>query len=510
MSDIQTTDWNEVAASNNVTPPAGWPEGQAPSTVNDCAREMMGALKRDWDRNHATVTSGGTSSAFTLTYTVAPPAYVNGLSFRFKAHSAPAAAATMAPGSLTAKAINVMTTAGIVALSGGEWQAGHHVELEYDSGTDTLIVVNITASGAIAGNFAPTQQTTPNMTVAIAKGTIENYGTLALTAVAAQSTGTITAPVVNPRNDIVYIDQSTGVVGVVTGTPAASPSDPAMISGKLPIARIRLQITTTTITNSIIDDLRQLPAQANAGITALGVVGAVRNMRGIVASVGSTGTWQADEVIAETALGGTQYKLASYAQTLNVSTTGAGGMDVGSAPSNSFVSIYAIYNPTTNTQSILACNVTTSSGSIYSGANMPSGYTASALLSTWPTTSTNLQVCVQKDRKIWIPSTNILNITASVPTTYTSVTVTAIPTNATSFGGNVGSPNSSTFAVSLSPDPGGLGTEVYALGVSQASSFNSFNAVMSFELPLLNSQALFYKSFSATNPVRINVNWYTI
>lgn len=37
--------WSTTAASNSATPPDGWPEGQLPSTVNDCAREMMAAIR---------------------------------------------------------------------------------------------------------------------------------------------------------------------------------------------------------------------------------------------------------------------------------------------------------------------------------------------------------------------------------------------------------------------------------------------------------------------------------
>lgn len=37
--------WSTTAGNNNSTPPDGWPEGQAPSTVNDCAREMMASLR---------------------------------------------------------------------------------------------------------------------------------------------------------------------------------------------------------------------------------------------------------------------------------------------------------------------------------------------------------------------------------------------------------------------------------------------------------------------------------
>lgn len=37
--------WKTNAGANDSTPPDGWPEGQAPSTVNDCAREMMAAIR---------------------------------------------------------------------------------------------------------------------------------------------------------------------------------------------------------------------------------------------------------------------------------------------------------------------------------------------------------------------------------------------------------------------------------------------------------------------------------
>lgn len=37
--------WSTAAGSNNQAVPDGWPEGQLPSTVNDCAREMMAAIR---------------------------------------------------------------------------------------------------------------------------------------------------------------------------------------------------------------------------------------------------------------------------------------------------------------------------------------------------------------------------------------------------------------------------------------------------------------------------------
>jgi len=48
MADIRS--WSTTAASNNSSPPDGWPEGQAPSTVNNSARENMRAIKKQWSQ----------------------------------------------------------------------------------------------------------------------------------------------------------------------------------------------------------------------------------------------------------------------------------------------------------------------------------------------------------------------------------------------------------------------------------------------------------------------------
>lgn len=37
--------WSTAAGSNNAAVPDGWPEGQLPSTVNNCAREMMASIR---------------------------------------------------------------------------------------------------------------------------------------------------------------------------------------------------------------------------------------------------------------------------------------------------------------------------------------------------------------------------------------------------------------------------------------------------------------------------------
>ncbi|MDD4950935.1 MAG: hypothetical protein PHV85_00145 [Desulfovibrionaceae bacterium] len=106
----------------------------------------------------------------------------------------------------------------------------------------------------LAAAFNPSQQSTPDMTVLLAAGSMLVDGERV--EVETQSTGTITAPSGNPRIDLVYIDQETGVVGVATGSEAAEPEEPALPEGKLPIAAVSLATTTTSIDNSLITDVR--------------------------------------------------------------------------------------------------------------------------------------------------------------------------------------------------------------------------------------------------------------
>lgn len=113
---------------------------------------------------------------------------------------------------------------------------------------------NIAVLAKLAASFAPHEQPTPNLTVAVDGGL--KFLTGALSLVAAQSTSAITAPASNPRIDRVVIDRTSGAVSVVTGTEAVSPTAPAIPAGKLPICQVLLQTTSTSITNSMITDER--------------------------------------------------------------------------------------------------------------------------------------------------------------------------------------------------------------------------------------------------------------
>lgn len=141
MADLETSSWSETAASNNTATPNGWPEGMLPSDVNNCARENMAALKRDWNRSHPTITSGGTNT-ITLTYTTAPTAYVLGQTYSFIAGGNNSGATTLNVNGLGAKAV---TKNGTTALAGGEILSGAIVTVKYD-GTQFQLTDGVTSS----------------------------------------------------------------------------------------------------------------------------------------------------------------------------------------------------------------------------------------------------------------------------------------------------------------------------------------------------------------------------
>lgn len=161
-----------------------------------------------------------------------------------------------------------------------------------------------------------------------------------------------------------------------------------------------------------------------------GVVGQSRNARMSVAAASATATFSADELIVEDSAG-RQYRLGSFSKTINLATTGAGGMDTGVAPATGFVALYAIYNPTTDMSSLLAVNATSvEAPEIYSGSSLPLGYTASALVSVWGISESKFKTGTQHGRVINIDRQTAITTTATI-NTLTELSIAAIvPKNA--------------------------------------------------------------------------------
>nr|WP_315446048.1 phage tail protein [uncultured Pseudomonas sp.] len=178
------------------------------------------------------------------------------------------------------------------------------------------------------------------------------------------------------------------------------------------------------------------------------IAGASRNAALVVAAASASATFSADEVIVEDAAG--SYRLNNFNKPINLEVVGAGGMDIGSAPANGYVGLYAIYSPASGVSAVLAVNAVTSVlPNIYAGPYLPAGFTASALVSILPTQATGLfAVCQQGGRHVDVSAISLLN--TSVLSAATTLQVAALPKNARMIGGSSTVTSTAAGSVSLS------------------------------------------------------------
>ena len=238
----------------------------------------------------------------------------------------------------------------------------------------------------------------------------------------------------------------------------------------------------------------------NLGLTAypVGTAGAASNLKGAYAST-TTATWTACELVVKTALGGTGYLLPSYSQTLNVATTGAGGMDTGSAPTSNWLYVYAIAKAD-GTQSILGTTSGTGAA-IYPGANMPSGYVASALISALRMDgSAHFTTFGQFGTTVCFPGASA--VSGGTATSYTSVDISSlVPPPAKWWGGNIYTSGTST-TTSVAGDGSGTG----GFSINQSGTVNI--SAPCGPVPIITAQRLYY-SVSAGSSGNVGISSFT-
>lgn len=247
-----------------------------------------------------------------------------------------------------------------------------------------------------------------------------------------------------------------------------------------------------------------------------GIVGSSRNARIGIAAAASTATFTADQVVVTTALSGQTYLLSSVNKVINLATTGAGGMGTGTVPANGFVAIYAIYNPTTSASALLAVNATSAKApEVYGGSNLPTGYTASALVSVLPVASSQFMLAQQTGRSIGIAEVTALS-TATVTASPTIMGISAyIPLNANYVSGslNAGGTSSTGFysEMKVASNIAMCGAERVRLG--QPPNSTGVEVLCPFEIDVINPQNIYYlfsnNSVSGTASGRIYINGYS-
>lgn len=215
-----------------------------------------------------------------------------------------------------------------------------------------------------------------------------------------------------------------------------------------------------------------------------GVVGTSRNLAMNVTTASATATITADEIIVETALGGGQYRIATFNKQINLATTGAGGMDIGTVPANGFVGIYAIYNPTTGASALLAVNASAVIGEVYGGNNMPAGYSASALLTIVPTASSQFKIITVVGRSVYSGASTILSTSSNLTPTQISISSIA-PLNSKLIEGLIalGSTAAGTLSVTLNSSNASQGVRQFGAYTPASASVSSGYTGMPITIP---------------------------
>lgn len=173
MPELSSSTYSATDASNTSASPDGAPEGMAPSGVNNTIRALIGSTKRFWQRiQTGGGTFGGSTNAYTITYTPALAAYISGERYSFVANADNTGSATVNINSLGAKTLRKVTSAGKVALASGDIKNTQPVTVEYD-GTDMVMVTPVAnlSAGTVTSIVAGT---------GLSGGTITSSGTVAL------------------------------------------------------------------------------------------------------------------------------------------------------------------------------------------------------------------------------------------------------------------------------------------------------------------------------------------
>lgn len=258
-------------------------------------------------------------------------------------------------------------------------------------------------------------------------------------------------------------------------------------------------------------------ALANLGLSDVahlpqltGVIGTSRNAKMSVAAASATATFTADELIVQAVLGGRQYKLASFNKTINLATTGAGGMDTGTVPANGFVALYAIYNPTTQISALLAVNASSVvAPEVYGGSNMPAGYMASALVAVLPVTTSQFGLFELSERFVSIIGIQALTGSGTV-SSVSALSLSGVPLNTKSIDltgsiGLIGSDSTGMFQVAVTSNL--VGNKNISIGASGTGGVISVTSYMRINIAG-NSRQIYWRVFNGNISYLLTVMGY--
>uniref|UniRef100_A0AAU6W307 Tail fiber protein n=3 Tax=unclassified bacterial viruses TaxID=12333 RepID=A0AAU6W307_9VIRU len=258
---------------------------------------------------------------------------------------------------------------------------------------------------------------------------------------------------------------------------------------------------------SLVDSNVSNPDTGGAGWAPLfpaGVIGASRKASMRVSAASTTASFTANQIVVAQALGGQSYSLSSISASINLSTVGAGGMNSGLAPASGWVSIYLIYNPSSDAYALLGVDSSSSvSPEVFSGSGMPGGFTASALISVWKTNSSRqLVVGALQGRSVSLPGSLAVSSSTSTPVITQVNIASCVPPNANACGGFmlVSGINTTNAQVNIYSDALGSG-EIQAAGNSTTGGVQNISGAPFSYVKILTQQSIWWSVGATTGTV---------
>ncbi len=443
-------------------------------------------------------TTGGTSGVYTLPLNPALAALVDGALVVFKCHATNGGASTLNVNNLGA----VNLTRNGAALLGGDLLINRCYMAVYSSTGPSWDVVSQ------LGNLGPRY--------AVATGSANAYVfTSSGTGYAAPTTATsLRGELVSFRVNFVPTGPCTLAVDALGAAPIVYPGQRPMNGGEWAVGDV------ATVTWNSVYASWQIVGVTGAKAPAL--IGACRNLLAFnnVATPDSKLDITADEAVVKGSVSGLPVLLESVSVTIDITASGANGLDTGVEAANTWYYVWLIWNGST-TAGLLSASFTT--------PTLPAGYTHRGLIgAVRNNAASNLVRFKQADRRIWTAESVVLAAKAAgVNDTWellggadATAFRAAVPVIGKACSGFVGTDNTtdvvSAMLAAVNED-GTLATDIIAPQLFQlqnmATAYNSLGgAAPFFDLPVrgAGSGNIQWKSRLTTLTVSLSVNGFTI
>ena len=156
MPDLGGSIFSQIDANNNSATMPGWNGAAAPSTLDNAGRGLQGAITREWNWRNPTVTSAGTATVQTVTYSVAPESLYNGQEFHIISGFTATGATTININGLGAKTLKKIASGVSTDIAANDFYIGDRLIIAYDLTNTVFVLVNWKGATVSLAGYAQT------------------------------------------------------------------------------------------------------------------------------------------------------------------------------------------------------------------------------------------------------------------------------------------------------------------------------------------------------------------